>query len=91
MRLLIVAAWLLVFAASGLRAAADLGAAITLFKSKRYPEAHEAFTAIVAADPKNAAACHHLGRLCASRLVLDPRVEILGVLTNDDQVHVLVA
>lgn len=67
MRVLIVAAWLLVFAASGLRAAADLGAAITLFKNKRYPEAHEAFTAIVAADPKNAAACHHLGRLCAMR------------------------
>ncbi len=67
MRILIAAAFLLGLIAPALGAAADLEAAIGLFKSKRYPEAQEAFTAIVAADPKNAAACHHLGRLSAMR------------------------
>lgn len=50
-----------------LRGATDLEAAIELFKAKRYPEAHAALTALVNADPKNAAACHYLGRVCALR------------------------
>ena len=40
----------------------DMAAAMALFKSKRYPEALVAFEEIIAAQPKNAAAYHYLGR-----------------------------
>lgn len=46
---------------------AELGAAIALFQGKRYPEAREKLEKIVAAEPKNAAACHYLGRTLIAR------------------------
>lgn len=59
------AAWVLAVLAP-LRAA-DLAAALSLAEAKRLPEAQEALAAIVAAEPKNAAACHHLGRVLGMR------------------------
>jgi len=41
--------------------------ALQLYEAKRYPEAETAFQAIVTAEPKNAAACHHLGRTLERR------------------------
>ncbi len=49
------------------RAAANLEEAVALFAAKRFPEAQEAFTALIAAEPQNAAACHYLGRVLALR------------------------
>lgn len=49
------------------RAATDFDAARALFDSKRYPEAKEAFEKIIAADPKQAEACHYLGRVTTLR------------------------
>ena len=46
---------------------ADFDAALSLFTARRYPEAREAFEKIVAADPKNAAAHHYLGRTITAR------------------------
>lgn len=45
----------------------ELVAALRLLDAKRYPEACVALEKIVAADPKNAAACHHLGRALTAR------------------------
>ncbi len=42
-------------------AATEFDDAKKLFEAKRYPEARAAFERIVAAEPKNAAACHYLG------------------------------
>lgn len=47
--------------------AADLAAALALIEARRFPEAHEALDAILKAEPGNAAACHHLGRVLARR------------------------
>ena len=46
---------------------ADMPEAQQLFEAKRYPEAHAALAKLVAADPKNAAACHLLGRVLSNR------------------------
>ncbi|MBL9200305.1 MAG: tetratricopeptide repeat protein [Opitutaceae bacterium] len=47
--------------------ATEIATALAHFQAKRYPDAQAAFTDIIAADPKNAVACHHLGRLAAMR------------------------
>lgn len=49
------------------RADTDLEAAEKLFAMRRYPEARIAFEKILAADPKNAAACHRLGLAIKAR------------------------
>ena len=49
------------------RTSADFDAALTLFKAKRYPEARDAFEKVIAAEPKNAAAYHYLGRTIVIR------------------------
>jgi tetratricopeptide (TPR) repeat protein len=45
----------------------DLKAAIDLFNAKRYPEARESLERVVAATPRNASACHYLGRAIVAR------------------------
>lgn len=58
------------FTVSRLPAAAapsEFEAALALIKDKRYPEAQDALEKVVAADPKNAAACHELGLLLKQR------------------------
>ncbi|MBL9186366.1 MAG: tetratricopeptide repeat protein [Opitutaceae bacterium] len=47
--------------------AGEFEAAVEHFKARRYPEAHAAFSAVAAAEPKNAAVRHYLGRVCARR------------------------
>ena len=47
--------------------AANLDAALALFKTRRYPEARPMLEQIVAENPKNAAANHYLGRTIAAR------------------------
>jgi tetratricopeptide (TPR) repeat protein len=54
-------------AADNSSAASDLDHAISLFETKRYPEAREILEKIVAADPRNAKACHYLGRTIIAR------------------------
>ena len=46
---------------------AGFDAAVALFEAKRYPEARAAFEKILAANPKDAAACHYLGRTIMMR------------------------
>src|SRR5687768_15401815 len=46
---------------------AELNAALALVQAKRYPEARAALEKIVAADPKNAEACHQLGLVLKRR------------------------
>ncbi len=43
------------------RADSTTDAAVALYRSRRYLEAQSALTAIVAAEPRNARACHYLG------------------------------
>lgn len=43
------------------RAESDIDRAAELYRSHRYPEARVILERIVAADPRNAAACHYLG------------------------------
>jgi tetratricopeptide (TPR) repeat protein len=45
-------------------AADDFATARNLLQAKKYAEAREVLTRIVAADPKNAPACHYLGLAC---------------------------
>ena len=52
---------------SAVFAADDLAEARALFEARRYPEAKVALEKIVAAEPKNAAVCHWLGRVLALR------------------------
>lgn len=50
------------FMLAPLRAATDLDAAIALVNQRQWSEARTALERIVAAQPRNAAACHYLGR-----------------------------
>jgi tetratricopeptide (TPR) repeat protein len=58
---------LLILAALAPLRAAEFAEAVALFEARRFPEAQAAFAALVAAEPKNAAACHYLGRTLARR------------------------
>ncbi len=58
---------LILLLAAPLNAASEFDAALALFNAKKFPEAREALDAIVAADPKDAAACHYLGRVITLR------------------------
>ena len=60
-------ALLLLSLASHLIAAPEFDAALALFNAKKFPEARAALETIVAAEPKNAAACHYLGRVITLR------------------------
>ncbi len=69
MRLHTPAAWVLCLAPLLALAHPEFEDAQKHFAAKRYPEARAAFEKIVAAEPKNAAACHYLG------LAIKPRNE----------------
>ncbi|WP_414661492.1 tetratricopeptide repeat protein [Horticoccus sp. 23ND18S-11] len=58
---------LLLLCTGNLRAAEPLAAAIALVEARRYPEARDLLEPMVAADPKNAAAVHYLGRVIVAR------------------------
>lgn len=45
----------------------ELRAAIALFESRRYPDAHDALEKVVAREATNATACHYLGRVLIAR------------------------
>jgi tetratricopeptide (TPR) repeat protein len=49
------------------RAESPRDAAVSLFQAKRYPEAREAFTQLVVADPRNAEAHYYLGVIALKR------------------------
>ncbi len=81
MRLRVSLAFLLV-ALAGVEAAPEsspsaLSAAVALFKEKQYPAARAALENIVAAEPKNAAACYYLGRTLELRAVPDALADAL--------------
>jgi tetratricopeptide (TPR) repeat protein len=63
MRCLLFAFFLAVLALGPLRASPELDTAIAFVNSKQFREAKPALDRIVAAEPRNAAACHHLGRV----------------------------
>jgi tetratricopeptide (TPR) repeat protein len=63
MRGFLFAFFLAALALGPLRASPELDAAIALVNSKQFREAKPALERIVAAEPRNAAACHHLGRV----------------------------
>lgn len=54
-------------APGALRASPELDAAIALVDQKQFGEARPALERIVAAEPKNAVACHYLGRAYSAR------------------------
>ena len=72
---------------AGLAAAARLAAvtsdeAQALYRARRYPEARTAFEAVAAADPANADAAYHLGRLALMRDDADEAVKWLEKATS---------
>src|SRR5215218_1161046 len=69
-----------VAAAPGANPTDDLGAAITLFRAKKYPDARAALEKIVAADPRNAAAAYYLGRTLELRGDADALPEAVAML-----------
>ncbi len=70
---------LVIFAVSAalLRAAAPSDVAVSLYKSKQYPEARAAFEQITVTDPANAAAHSYLGLLAMKRNDIDESIKQL--------------